>query len=100
MKKSIFGILIMMESLFLGLSLIVALVYNEACWKVFGVVAAFALVLGSFCKYLGEREQSARFTRSDSFLVVALSWIIFSLIGMVPFLFIAGMDLPSSFFET
>ena len=100
MKKSIFGILIMMESLFLGLSFVVALVYGESCWKVFLGTAVFAFVLGSLFKFMGEHEQSARFTRSDSFLVVALSWVIFSLIGMVPFLLIAKMDLPSAFFET
>ncbi|MBO4839982.1 MAG: TrkH family potassium uptake protein [Bacteroidaceae bacterium] len=100
MKKSIFGILIMMESLFLGLSLLVALLYCEPCWKVFLETAAFALALGFCFKYLGEREKSDRFTRSDSYLVVALSWIIFSLIGMIPFIYIAGMDLPSAFFET
>ena len=88
----------MMESLFLGLSAIVALVYGEACWQVFLGTAALAFMLGSLFKYVGEREQSARFTRADSFLVVALSWIIFSLIGMVPFLLIAGMDLASAFF--
>ena len=90
----------MMESLFLGLSLLVALLNCEPCWKVFLGTAAFAFVLGFCFKYMGEREKSERFTRSDSYLVVALSWIIFSLIGMVPFLFIAGMNLPSAFFET
>ena len=90
----------MMESLFLGLSLLVALLYCEPCWKVFLGTAGLAFALGSSFKYLGEREKSDRFTRSDSYLVVALSWVIFSLIGMVPFLFIAGMDLPSAFFET
>ena len=100
MKKSIFGILIMMESLFLGLSMLVALLYCEPCWRVFLGTGAFAFVLGFLFKYMGEREQSDRFTRSDSYLVVALSWIIFSLIGMFPFLLIAGMDLPSAFFET
>ena len=100
MKKSIFGILIMMESLFLGFSFIVALFCGESGWKVFLGTAVFAFVLGSIFKYLGEREHSVRFTRADSFLVVALSWIIFSLIGMVPFLLIAKMDLPSAFFET
>ncbi|MBO7067967.1 MAG: TrkH family potassium uptake protein [Bacteroidaceae bacterium] len=100
MKKSIFGVLIMMESLFLGLSLLVALIYSETCWKAFLGTAVVAFVLGFIFKYLGDREQSARFTRSDSYLVVALSWVIFSLIGMVPFLLITGMDFPSAFFET
>ena len=90
----------MMESLFLGLSMLVALLYCEPCWRVFLGTGAFAFVLGFLFKYMGEREQSDRFTRSDSYLVVALSWIIFSLIGMFPFLLIAGMDLPSAFFET
>ena len=100
MKKSIFGILIMMESLFLGISLLVACIHGEACWKVFLETASFTFALGFIFKYLGEREKAARFTRSDSYLVVALSWVIFSLIGMIPFLVIAKMDLPSAFFET
>ena len=100
MKKSIFGILIMMESLFLGISLLVACVHGEECWKVFFETASFTFALGFLFKYLGDREESARFTRSDSYLVVALSWIIFSLIGMIPFLAIAKMDLSSAFFET
>ena len=62
--------------------------------------ASFTFALGFIFKYLGEREKAARFTRSDSYLVVALSWVIFSLIGMIPFLVIAKMDLASAFFET
>lgn len=90
----------MMESLFLGLSLIVALIYGEPCWKVFLANTVLAFALGLFFKYMGEREKVAHLSRADSYLVVALSWVVFSLVGMVPFLFIADMDLPSAFFET
>ena len=90
----------MMESFFLGLSLIVAFSYHEPSWKVFLITAAASFALGFIFKIYGDREQSSRFTRSDSYLVVALSWVVFSLIGMVPFLFVAKMDLSSAFFET
>ena len=38
--------------------------------------------------------------RADNFLIVSLSWIIFSIVGMVPFLSLTDMDLASAFFET
>lgn len=100
MKKSIFGILILMESIFLVISAVVGLIYGEQGWTHFIGVAALAAMMGSACKWLGERETNQRMTRADSFLVVALSWVVFSLIGMVPYLTLTDMDLASAFFET
>lgn len=39
-------------------------------------------------------------SRADSFLIVSLSWVVFSIIGMIPFIMIRNMDLSSAFFET
>lgn len=100
MKKSIFGILILMESFFLGISSIVSLIYNENHWRTFLFTALGTAVLGAFYKWLGDNEKTPHMTRADSFLVVALSWVVFSLIGMIPYILIANMDLASAFFET
>lgn len=99
MKKSIFGILIMMESLLLAFCAIVSLFYREGHWQVFLLTAAGALLTGIGCKMGGEQEREKRLTRADSFLVVTLSWVVFSIIGTIPYIYIADMDVSSAFFE-
>lgn len=90
----------MMESFFLALSMIVAFIYGEKVWNVFLFTSLLALFIGGLCRWAGEKDKNPRLTRSDSFLVVALSWVVFSLIGMIPFIFINKMDISSAFFET
>ena len=100
MKKSIFGILILLESLFLALSAIVGFVYGDDGWLCFLHTALGSAALGAFCIWLGRKNKAQRMRRADSFLVVALSWIVFSAIGMVPFMVLADMNVHSAFFET
>lgn len=92
--------LIIMESLFLLLSMVVALVYGEKGWLCFLLTALGTTALGAFCIYLSRREESKRMRRADNFLIVSLSWIVFSIVGMFPFLFLTDMNVPSAFFET
>ena len=65
--------------------------------------ALTALVGGSLSIYARFHRQSRRqsLSRKDSFFVVALVWIIFSLFGMLPFLLYGTTDdLATAFFET
>ena len=80
MKKSIFGILIMMESLLLAFCSLVSVFYQEGHWDLFLLIAAAAFLIGLICKVAGEREKDKRLTRADSFLVVTLSWVVFPVI--------------------
>ncbi|MCF0196778.1 MAG: TrkH family potassium uptake protein [Bacteroidaceae bacterium] len=100
MKKSIFGTLILMEALFLALSTAVALLYGESDWKAFLPTTVLAVVVGSVCRWWGGRSADKHMSRTDSYMVVTLSWIVFSVIGMVPFILHEGMDVASAFFET
>lgn len=107
MKKSIFGILLQLESLFLVLTSAVCLLYDEAGWQVFATLAALCFAGGAMSisvrKWQMRRNCMAVSTylpRADSFMIVALTWVLFSLIGMVPFVRLAGMDATDSFFET
>ena len=100
MKKGILGILVIMESFFLLLSMAVALFYNEEGWLCFLLTALGTTVAGAFCIFLSRRGENKRMRRADNFLIVALSWIVFSIVGMVPFLCLKNMNLPSAFFET
>ena len=100
MKKGILGILIIMESLFLLLSMAVAIFYGEKGWLCFLLTALGTIALGSFCIFLSRKGDSRRMRRADNFLIVALSWIVFSVVGMVPFLWLTDMNVSSAFFET
>ena len=100
MKKGIFGILINMESIFLLLAMLVAVFYGEDSWFCFLLTALGTFAVGSFCIFLSRREVNKRMSRADNFLIVALSWIVFSVVGMVPYICLADMDVASAFFET
>ena len=100
MKKGILGMLIIMESFFLLLSMAVALVYDEAAWLCFLLTALGTTAFGAMCVFWSRRGENKRMRKADNFLVVAFSWIIFSVIGMVPYLYLTDMDLASAFFET
>ena len=100
MKKGILGILVIMESFFLLLSMAVALFYDEEGWLCFLLTALGTTAIGAFCTLLSRRGDNKRMRRADNFLIVSLSWIIFSIIGMVPYLWLTDMNVSSAFFET
>ena len=100
MKKGILGILIIMESFFLLLSMFVAIFYGEDGWLTFLLTSLGTIALGAFCIFLSRRGEPGRMRRADNFLIVALSWIVFSFVGMFPYLSLTDMNVSSAFFET
>ena len=106
MKKSIFGILLQLESLFLVLTSLVSLIFKEKDWWVFLSCAILSFTIGAtniaIKKWQDKRNSNnyKYFSRADSFMVVALTWVLFSIIGMIPFIKIAGMGVTDAFFET
>lgn len=100
MKKGILGMLIIMESFFLLLSMVVALLNGEEAWVSFLLTALGTIAVGALCVFISRRGEQKRMRRADNFLIVSLSWIIFSIVGMVPYLCQTDMDVASAFFET
>ena len=106
MKKKIFGILLQLESLFLVLTSLVSLIYKEKDWWVFLLCAIISFTIGAISISIKKWEDKINnhthkyFSRADSFMVVALTWVLFSIIGMIPFIEIAGMGITDAFFET
>lgn len=106
MKKNIFGSLIMMEGGFLFLSFLLSMFYyytaGESDWQSLLIPAVISMLLGGVLKYMGRHSGNEVMTRADSFLIVSLTWVIFSFIGMLPFLLYEGLDIDiaSAFFET
>lgn len=92
--------LIIMESFFLLLSMVVALLNGEEAWVSFLLTALGTIAVGALCVFISRRGEQKRMRRADNFLIVSLSWIIFSIVGMVPYLCQTDMDVASAFFET
>ncbi len=88
-----------LQTAFLGLSVVVGLIYGETeCWS-FAVTALVCLALGT----LGSRKSPAdtSFYAKEGYMVVALSWIILSVSGAVPM--VLNGDIPrftDALFET
>ncbi len=89
-----------MEGLFLLLAFLVSLHFREGDHWPFLLTAVLCLLVGTVCKWFGERQGDAHMSRADSFMVVALSWVVFSVMGMLPFIMLRDMDVASAFFET
>lgn len=106
MKKSIFGLLFIMLGQFLLACTLVSTFYyfteGEDDWQALLTPALGSILLGFWLKYLGRDDKDDRLTRTDSFLIVSLCWILFSAIGMVPYLLYwpSGMNVADAYFET
>ena len=107
MKKSIFGTLLQLESVFLILTASVSFLYNEKDWWVFMLCATLSFVIGAITISIGKwkarhnnEDQGKYFSRADSFLVVTLTWVLFSIIGMIPYIVLENMSVTDAMFET
>lgn len=95
----ILGWILIIEGIFLTLPLITALVYREAQVYSFLLSILICLAVGIVLIFL--RPKKLVFNVREGFATVALSWIIMSLFGCLPFIF--GGDIPNftdALFET
>lgn len=94
------GILVFSLGIALLFPMAVAFIYGEPEWWTFGVTALGSLLIGILSWYFrgdNERELQIR----DGFAIVAVAWLLLSLIGAIPF--VLGGVLESytdAFFET
>lgn len=83
----------------LVLPLVVSLLYHESCWSAFLVTLLLSLAAG-FTLTMVYRKSSHVIYAKEGFVIVALSWVLLSLIGALPFV-ISG-EIPhyaDAFFE-
>lgn len=94
------GRLICIEAALMLLPLLVSAIYKEDCYLAFLVVIAISLSLGLLLTWISRPRDKTIYAR-EGFIIVALSWVVFSAIGALPFV-ISG-EIPSyvdAFFET
>lgn len=96
----ILGSLLVIESIFMTLCLIISVYYSEDDILAFVVSILLTLIVAVFCRYTG-RNANNSLGRRDAFLVVTLAWSVFSLFGSLPY--IIGGYIPNftnAYFET
>lgn len=96
------GSLLFVEAVMLLLPLFVSLIYGEGDWWIFLTASALSLVTGILFIHLGGgRYYKIRLNRREGYLLTTFIWIAYSLIGMVPFLFMRQpLGVTDAFFET
>ena len=96
----VLGSLLFLLSTLLFVCAGIAFFYQEDDFIAFVISTIFTACCGFVLKYLGH-DADNNLSRRDSFLLVTVAWIIFSLFGMLPFL-ISGYisNVTDAFFET
>lgn len=94
------GSLLLLEAVFMLLCLCIAVGYKEDDVTPFAISILITSSVAILLKYCG-RNAGNSLSRRDAFMVVTLSWTIFSLFGSLPYI-IGGYipDFTNAFFET
>ena len=105
MKSKLFGVLLLIEAAALLLTAAVALHYQhvagETDARCFLLTAGLTGAVGLLLYNIGNMNKRGTLQIRDTFLGVALSWVLFSLFGMLPFLMHGTVDnVTDAFFET
>jgi len=97
---NILGFLLLIEGLFILSVLPVSIIYRESDSYAFIISGLIAIIVGGLFWFF-TRKCQLNISRKDGYIVVSAGWILFSLIGALPF--VIGGAIPSytdAFFET
>jgi len=94
------GILVLIEAILLLCCAGISLIYQEDVLNDFLMVAAGSALLGGILVLIG-KSASRQISRRDGYLIAATAWLLFSAIGMFPFLINGYIPrVVDAFFET
>lgn len=96
----VLGTLLFIEAFLLLACLGMGLGYGESDWQMFGLPALLTVLLAAVFKTQGRGAEN-RMSRRDGYLIVSLTWVVFSAIGMLPFI-VGGHEtrVAAAFFES
>lgn len=96
----ILGSLLVFEGGFLLVALVVSLIYKETVWLDFLLSASIAFVAGVTFMLVG-RNARPNIGKREGSVIVTNTWLFFSLVGLLPFLFSGSIpSFTDAFFET
>lgn len=94
--KRTLGWILLFEALFFLVPVITAIVYKESAIVSFLVAMSLCIAIGVIC--LLKKPTNEFIYAKEGFVIVALSWIVMSIFGALPFWF-NGVDFVDSLFE-
>jgi len=95
----IVGWLLIIEAGFLVFPTITCLIYGESDWLPFGATSVGTLITGLFLAWVSH-PLSMYAGKRDGYLLTSLVWVVFSLFGLIPFLFCThSLSFTDAFFE-
>lgn len=93
------GCVINIEALCMGLSLICAAIYKEAQIWTFAICIAVCLLFGILLSF--KQPKNKTIYSKEGFIIVALSWVVISIFGTLPFVLSGYIpNFIDAFFET
>ena len=93
------GWLLILETVFMMVPLGTCLYYGEADWLCFALTCGFTLLVG-LCLTRLVRSSQNHMGKREGFLLTALVWVVFSIFGMLPFIFCTTpISVTDAFFE-
>ncbi|WP_282039664.1 TrkH family potassium uptake protein [Saccharicrinis aurantiacus] len=96
----ILGLILVFESAFMLLCIIVSILYNEHDIRAFGYSFIITFFTGGIC-WLCTRDFERGKMKRESFIIVTLVWVIMSLFGSLPYVFSGTIpSFTNAFFET
>lgn len=95
------GFLLIIESIFMMLATVVSFYYHEVCGDAMLISSTITFFVGIFFRLVGTEYRPQSIGKRESFLMVALSWVIMSAFGMLPF-YLSGAipNISDAYFET
>lgn len=98
--KHVLGLLLLIEAVFMFLSTIVGVIYQEDGTSAVFISTSITVAAGIFMMVLGKNAPKEMGKR-DGYIIVAITWILCSFFGLLPF-YISGYipTVTDAFFET
>ncbi|MFW9597036.1 MAG: potassium transporter TrkG, partial [Paludibacter sp.] len=94
------GGMLLLETFFLLISAVVAVIYNENIFVPFILPAIITFIPGITAILIGKNAQG-QLGKRDGVLIVTTVWLLFSLFGMLPYIFSGAIPaVTDAFFET
>lgn len=92
--------LLQLEAMLMAICFGMGYFFHETHHLTFGLPVCIAVVVGGLLQFFGRHAEN-RMGRRDGYLIVSLTWVVFSVVGMLPFL-VGGYQprVAAAFFET
>lgn len=94
------GVLLLIEALFMLIPLVTCIIYGENDYKAFAITIGITALTGVLMRF-SISPSNPEMGKREGFLLTALTWVVFSIFGMIPFLIgDPKMSISDAFFET